>query len=126
MYCPVGWPRVLVGRGGDNGGDPVQLLRHRTKNLVVEVRERSVRVWHSRVRELVGSRTRSLLDGSFTVLFLGSQLHLVLASYTLSQKDVTRTGVNVRAVVKPDGSRMVLAVSSVFVPVHDAIKNRSY
>ena len=59
MYCPVGWPRVLVGRGGENGGDPVQLLRHRTKNLVVEVRERSVRVWHSRVRELFRSRTCS-------------------------------------------------------------------
>ena len=37
----------------------------------------------------------------------------MLASYTLSEKDVAKTGVNVRAVMKPDGSRMVLAVSVV-------------
>ena len=52
-----------------------------------------------------------MLDGLFTVLFLRSQLHLVLASYILSEKDVMKTGVNVLAVMKPDGSRMVLAVS---------------
>ena len=60
----------------------------------------------------------------YCALPLVSQLHLVLANYTMSEKDVAKTGVNVRAVMKPDGSRMVVAVSSAFVGVRDLIKNR--
>lgn len=48
MYYPVGWPRVLDGRGA-TGGTPLQLIRHRTKNLIFELRGHSVAVWHSRV-----------------------------------------------------------------------------
>ena len=45
---PVGWPRVLNSRGATSG-PPVKLLGHRAKDLLFELRERSLAVWHSRV-----------------------------------------------------------------------------
>ena len=48
MQYPVGWPRVLDSRGATSG-PPVKLLRHRAKDLLFELRERSLAVWHSRV-----------------------------------------------------------------------------
>ena len=44
----VGWPRVLNSRGATSG-PPVKLLGHRAKDLLFELRERSLAVWHSRV-----------------------------------------------------------------------------
>ena len=52
MYYPIGWPRILDGRGA-TGGSPIQLLRHRSKNLVFELREHSVAVWHTRVSTIL-------------------------------------------------------------------------
>ena len=49
MYFPCGWPRVLHSGGGENGGNPVKIFKHRTKDLLVEIRERSVSIWHARV-----------------------------------------------------------------------------
>lgn len=51
MYYPVGCPRILDGRGA-TGGSPLLLLRHRTKNLMFELREHSLAVWHTRVRDM--------------------------------------------------------------------------
>lgn len=48
MYFPLGWPKHLDSNGATKGA-PVKILRHRTKNFVVEVRENSVAFWHSRV-----------------------------------------------------------------------------
>ena len=48
MYFPVGWPKIL-GSNGATKGAPVRVLRHRSKNYVVEIRENSVAFWHSRV-----------------------------------------------------------------------------
>ena len=49
MYFPCGWPRVLHS-DGESGGNPVKVFKHRTKELIVEIRERSVAFWHARVR----------------------------------------------------------------------------
>lgn len=86
MYYPIGWPRILDGRGA-TGGSPIQLLRHRSKNLVFELREHSVAVWHSR-------------------------LHILLASFKLSPGNITKHGVNSCAAVKPDGSCMAISTTN--------------
>ncbi|XP_019849671.1 PREDICTED: RAB6A-GEF complex partner protein 1-like isoform X2 [Amphimedon queenslandica] len=88
MYYPVGWPLVLDGRGG-TGGAPLQLLtaRNRTKNLIFELREHSIAVWHSR-------------------------LHILLSSYKLSPGNIKRHGVNSCAVLKPDGSCLAISTSN--------------
>ena len=49
---PVGWPRVLNSRGATSG-PPVKLLRHRAKDLLFELRERSLAVWHSGKQAIV-------------------------------------------------------------------------
>ena len=48
MQYPVGWPRVLDSKGATSGS-PVKLLRHRTRELLFELRGSSLAVWHSRV-----------------------------------------------------------------------------
>jgi len=48
MYFPIGWPKVLDGRKATSGR-PVKIFRHRTRDLVIEVRSASVAFWHSRV-----------------------------------------------------------------------------
>ena len=48
MYFPCGWPRVLHS-DGEYGGNPVKVFKHRTKDLVVELRESSIAFWHARV-----------------------------------------------------------------------------
>lgn len=52
MYFPLGWPRVLHS-GAEGGGNPVAVFKHRTKDLLVELREKSVAFWHARVSQLV-------------------------------------------------------------------------
>ena len=49
MYFPCGWPRVLHSSGESGGGNPVKVFRHRTRDLVIELRENSVTFWHARV-----------------------------------------------------------------------------
>ena len=61
MQYPVGWPRVLDSRGATSG-PPVKLLRHRAKDLLFELRERSLAVWHSRVRTARLSRVPTNTD----------------------------------------------------------------
>lgn len=56
MYFPVGWPTVLKSNGATSGS-PVKLLKLRTKSYVIELRERSVAFWQSRVRKYQFSNT---------------------------------------------------------------------
>ena len=48
MYFPIGWPKVLHG-GHATRGHPVKVFRHRTKDMVIELRSHSVGFWHTRV-----------------------------------------------------------------------------
>ena len=48
MYFPVGWPKVLEGRQATSG-NPVKVFRHKTRDLIIELRSYSVAFWHSRV-----------------------------------------------------------------------------
>ena len=48
MYYPVGWPKVLKASRASKG-KAVEVFRHRSKSLIVELRGRSVGFWHSRV-----------------------------------------------------------------------------
>ena len=69
MYFPIGWPKILHSRSSTGGGRPMRLLRHRTKNLIVELRERSLSFWNSRVR-LIGQREGWKKNGDGVVLII--------------------------------------------------------
>lgn len=48
MYFPIGWPKSLQG-GRATRGHPVKVFRHKSRDLVVELRSHSVAFWHTRV-----------------------------------------------------------------------------
>jgi hypothetical protein len=96
MYFPCGWPRVLHASGESGGGNPVKVFRHRTKDLVIELRDNSVAFWHSR-------------------------LCVLLACHKRGEESLEKHGPNVNAVLKHDSSVLVLATAGgrlIFLKVH--------
>ena len=48
MYYPVGWPKILSAVDIEDG-NPVRILKHPRKELIIVIRERCISLWHSRV-----------------------------------------------------------------------------
>ena len=96
---PVGWPRVLNSRGATSG-PPVKLLGHRAKDLLFELRERSLAVWHSRVsRRSWWSHHACVSHHDHGVVILHSFTYCW--RYKLSHGGVCKHGVNTNAALKP-------------------------
>ena len=50
MYYPVGWPKILLAVDVEDG-NPVKILKHPRRELIIVIRERCVSLWHSRVSD---------------------------------------------------------------------------
>lgn len=108
MYFPIGWPKVLHG-GPATKGHPVKVFRHKTRDIVIELRSHSVAFWQTRVSPLNGSENLSQ-TGCFYLMH-ALQLCILLASYERTDECVEKHGANVTAAIKADGTVLVIAVS---------------
>ena len=115
MYFPIGWPKVLHSAGA-TCGRPVKVLRHRSRDLVVELRTSSVAIWHARVSEMlrylcefVRAQTHTTVVGcDFIACY--RQLNVLLMSYSRSQQSLDTHGANSNVAMKPDGSVLLISV----------------
>ena len=118
MYYPVGWPKILVAVDVEDG-NPVQILKHPRKELIIVIRERCVSLWHSRVSNISCCirLLASLLNNANRYQLYVLQLYSLIHCYKQNKAALQKNGLNTGGLTSADGTILVVTVSIIFTSI---------